>query len=203
MSVLPQTVSLKNDVLFVGLSMSTVQVVWLKKSFRLSDHPALTLAAKQGPVLPIYVVEPEYWMLPDTSYRQYMFLKGCVEELAVELEIIGGRLAIAQGNVLTVLQSLQKQFTHIDLWSHQETGNHWTFERDRSVRKWCKKNNVAFHEPLQFGVWRGSKIDRDHWAKHWDAFMVQPVASLPTEISFVEHSFNSPLPEPEELMLTH
>ena len=70
MSVLPQTVSLKNDVLFVGLSMSTVQVVWLKKSFRLSDHPALTLAAKQGPVLPIYVVEPEYWMLPDTSYRR-------------------------------------------------------------------------------------------------------------------------------------
>ncbi|MEO0885804.1 MAG: FAD-binding domain-containing protein [Cyanobacteria bacterium J06648_10] len=183
--------------------MSTVQVVWLKKSFRLSDHPALTLAAKQGPVLPIYVVEPEYWTLPDTSYRQYMFLKGCVEELAVELEIVGGRLAIAQGNVLTVLQSLQKQFTHIDLWSHQETGNHWTFERDRSVRKWCKKNNVAFHEPMQFGVWRGSKIDRDHWAKHWDAFMVQPVASLPTEISFVEHSFNSPLPDPEELMLTH
>ncbi|MGD1895420.1 MAG: deoxyribodipyrimidine photo-lyase [Phormidesmis sp.] len=176
--------------------MSTVQIVWLKKSFRLSDHPALTLAAKQGPMLPIYILEPEYWALSDTSYRHYLFIKGCLEEMAADLKKLGATLAIEQGEAVSVLRSLQKSFSSIELWSHQETGNHWTFERDQRVRTWCKENGVTFNEPLQFGVWRGSNIDRDHWAKLWDAFMAKPTATLPEDITFAEHSYKSSLPAP-------
>ena len=189
--------------------MSTVQIVWLKKAFRLSDHVALSSAARQGPVLPLYVVEPEYWALPDTSYRQYCFLKGCAEEMAEDLMALGGRLAIAQGSVVDVLRSLQKEFGQIQLWSHQETGNYWTYKRDIAVRAWCKENDVLFHEPLQFGVWRGSKIDRDHWAKHWDELMAKPIVALPEDISFALYSAEGSLkssllnafPDPETLGL--
>ncbi len=181
--------------------MSTVQIVWFKKDFRLSDHRCLTFAARKGPVLPLYVVEPDYWALEDTSYRQYLFIRGCVEETAAALRELGAVMAIASGDVVEVLKSLQKTHGSIELWSHQETGNNWTFQRDKAVRKWCQQTGVSFHEPLQFGVWRGSKIDRDHWAKQWDVLMSEPVVSLPEDISFVAHSEATTMPSPEALGL--
>ena len=183
--------------------MPPIQIVWIKKSFRLHDHPALSRAAQQGPVLPLYVVEPEYWALGDTSYRQYAFLKGCVDEFARDLEKLGGRLVTSVGSITNALQDLKSQFSDIALWSHQETGNHWTYQRDEAVRQWCKKNHVIFREPLQFGVWRGAKIDRDHWAKHWDALMAEPLLELPEDIEFVAHEYESQMPEPEALGLAH
>ncbi|MBE9062467.1 cryptochrome/deoxyribodipyrimidine photo-lyase family protein [cf. Phormidesmis sp. LEGE 11477] len=181
--------------------MSTVQVVWFKKDFRLSDHRCLMYASQKGPILPLYVVEPDYWALKDTSYRQYLFLRGCVEETIEALKALGASVAIASGDVVEILKSLQKTYGDIELWSHQETGNDWTFQRDKAVRNWCRQAGVAFHEPLQFGVWRGSKIDRDNWAKQWDALMAEPMVSLPKDISFVEHSENKTMPSPEALGL--
>ncbi len=188
--------------------MNALQVVWFKKDFRLSDHQCLALAAKKGPILPIYIVEPDYWALEDTSYRQYLFLKGCVEELAQDLRSLGTALTIRTGSIVEVLKELSNTYSNIELWSHQETGNHWTYQRDRAVRKWCQQNGVSFHEPLQFGVWRGSKIDRDHWSQHWDKLMAEPICPLPKEISFVDSStVNSSalesLPTPESLGLEH
>lgn len=181
--------------------MSTVQVVWFKKDFRLSDHRCFTFAARKGAVLPLYVVEPDYWALEDTSYRQYLFLKGCVEETAAALGELGAAMVIASGDVVDVLKSLKKRYGSIELWSHQETGNYWTFQRDKAVRKWCRQEGVAFHEPLQFGVWRGSKIDRNHWAKRWDALMAEPIMPLPESISFVAHPEKGAMPSPEALGL--
>lgn len=40
-------------------------LVWLKRDLRIHDHPALTLAAELGSVLPVYVVEPDLWSQPD------------------------------------------------------------------------------------------------------------------------------------------
>ncbi|MEM6597525.1 MAG: FAD-binding domain-containing protein [Cyanobacteria bacterium P01_C01_bin.69] len=181
--------------------MGSVQIVWLKKDFRLFDHQCFTSAAKKGPVLPLYVVEPNYWKLEDTSYRQYVFLKGCVEETAEELKAMGATLAVASGDVVEVLRSLQSAHGSLELWSHQETSNNWTYQRDKAVRKWCKEEGVTFHEPLQFGVWRGAKLDRDRWSQSWDALMAEPIVTLPKEISFVEHSYSDTLPTPEALGL--
>ncbi len=188
--------------------MGILQIVWLKKSFRLSDHRCLVEAASKGPVLLVYILEPDYWALPDTSYRQYLFLKGCLAEMAGELAMVGAKLAVLQGDAVDVLRSLKETFlsdtySNIELWSHQETGNAWTYERDKRVRRWCADNQVTFNEPLQFGVWRGSKIDRDRWAKDWDAFMAEPIVPFPKEITFATHSYHTSLPKPETLGLSH
>ncbi|NBR32714.1 MAG: deoxyribodipyrimidine photo-lyase/cryptochrome family protein, partial [Sphingomonadaceae bacterium] len=60
----------------------SLQVLWFKRDLRLADHAALCAAAAAGPVLPLFIVEPEYWALPDTSYRQWEFWRGCVADLA-------------------------------------------------------------------------------------------------------------------------
>ena len=48
-----------------------IGIIWYKRDLRVDDHPALTLGAEIGAVLPIYIVEPDYWALADTSARQW------------------------------------------------------------------------------------------------------------------------------------
>ena len=81
------------------------QVVWFKRDLRLSDHAALAEAAKLGPVLPLIMVEPEYWQLPDTSARQWEFWRGCILELGREIAAQGGRLIIRTGAATVVFES--------------------------------------------------------------------------------------------------
>ena len=58
-----------------------MHIVWFKRDVRIYDHEALTQAAKHGPVLPIYILEPDLWHQPDMSYRHYLFLQDCLSEL--------------------------------------------------------------------------------------------------------------------------
>jgi deoxyribodipyrimidine photo-lyase len=46
-------------------------VVWFKRDLRTRDHAPLVAAATLAePVIPLYVIEDEYWQQPDTSGRQ-------------------------------------------------------------------------------------------------------------------------------------
>ena len=53
--------------------MEGLQVVWFKRDLRLVDHQPLLQASRQGPVLPLVVVEPELWQQADASARQWAF----------------------------------------------------------------------------------------------------------------------------------
>ena len=41
--------------------MSEPQLVWLRRDLRVSDHPALSLAASQGPVQVLFVLDPDFF----------------------------------------------------------------------------------------------------------------------------------------------
>ena len=69
-----------------------MQIVWFKRDLRIQDHMALSEAAKIGPILPLYIIEPTLWTQPDMSYRHYAFLQECLQELSHELLQLGGLL---------------------------------------------------------------------------------------------------------------
>lgn len=178
----------------------TVQIVWHKRDLRTADNAVLAAAAQHGPVLPIYVVEPEYWQLPDTSYRQFRFLRGSLADLQDQYSALCGKLHIRVGDVVSTLKALKEKYSDIRLWAHQETGNFWTYKRDLAVKKWCRENAVVFTESKQFGIWRGAEINRDKWAKMWDAFMATPQYTLPPHIQWIKGD-DQALPQPQDLGL--
>lgn len=49
------------------------QVVWFKRDLRIHDHAPLREAARQGPVLPLYVAEPGLWAHGDASGHPWAF----------------------------------------------------------------------------------------------------------------------------------
>lgn len=164
-----------------------MQIVWFKRDLRVVDHEPLSRAAKAGPVLPLYILEPELWSQPDMSGRQYEFLKECLDELDNKLGRLGQNLVIKIGDAVRVFDDLKKRHSIEGIWSHQETWNGWTYERDKRVLSWCNKNQITWHEPTQNGVIRCLK-DRDGWSRRWYHKMKQPVIDPPETLEQVEEA---------------
>ena len=186
------------------MSERRLQIVWFKRDLRTFDNTCLTQAAANGPVLPILVVEPEYWRLQETSWRQFELLRQAIASLQGQLRDIGGELPIWMGDAVSALEAIYAQTGAFDLWAHQETGNFWTFKRDVRVRRWCAEQSVPFAEPVQYGVWRESRLNRDRWAKDWDALMSQPIVPVPDRIEWSDEAsdeFGDELPDASRLEL--
>ncbi|MEM9009807.1 MAG: deoxyribodipyrimidine photo-lyase [Pseudomonadota bacterium] len=156
-----------------------VQLVWFKRDLRVADHPALAEAAARGPVLPLYIVEPELWAEPDMAGRHWAFIAESLAELRGELAALGQPLIVRMGDAVAVLEAFRRAPGIAALWSHQETGNGWTFARDRRIGAWARQHGLPWHEPVQGGVVR-RLATRDGWAKRFDAFMAEPVRKAPT-----------------------
>ncbi|MEM8790530.1 MAG: deoxyribodipyrimidine photo-lyase [Pseudomonadota bacterium] len=155
-----------------------MQVVWFKRDLRVEDHRALSQAAEQGDVLPLYIVEPELWREEDMSARHWAFVEESLQELRENLAEYGQALVVRTGDVVEVLDTLHASHGITALWSHEETGNGWTFRRDRRVGAWCRERGIAWHEIQNHGVQRKLKT-RDGWAKSWDRLMAEPMAMAP------------------------
>lgn len=157
-------------------------VVWFKRDLRARDHEPLAAAARRGePVIPLYVVEDGYWQLPDTSERQWTFIRDSLGDLDRQLKQAGNRLIIRKGEVTGVLRQLKTSHNIQRIFCHQETGGQWTYDRDRSVIGWCNENNVEYREWNQFGVVRRLE-NRDVWDKAWTDLMRRPVQGSPASI---------------------
>lgn len=175
--------------------MATVQLVWFKRDLRVQDHEPLLRAAQCGPILPLYVVEHEYWQQPDTSLRQWLFVRECLSDLDQALKERGAGLIVRRGDVCEVLSQLLRHYQIAGLWSHEETGNDWTFQRDRRVAAWCRQHGVVWHELPQHAVVRRLR-NRDHWDRHWQQRMTSE--PLPAADSFAA-VISEPLQLPAQL----
>ncbi len=159
-----------------------IQVVWFKRDLRVQDHAPLAQAAKAGSVLPLYVYEPAVLMAPDCAARHTAFLNDCLRELADGLTALGSPLVVRRGDMPRVLSELRSAVGPFALWSHEETGNAVTFDRDQAVASWCRETGTPWQELPQHGVFRGLR-DRDHWAGRWDARMSAPTTAPPAHVA--------------------
>lgn len=153
-------------------------LIWLKRDLRVHDHPALTLAAGLGRVLPVHVVEPELWAQPDTSARQWEFVAESLADLREALGALGLPLVVRVGDAVEVLAGLCKRHGITRIVSHEETGNLWTYARDRRVAEWARAAGVEWVELPQSGVVRRLP-SRDIWAASRDGFMAAPALPVP------------------------
>lgn len=176
-------------------------LVWFKRDLRLTDHPALTLAAGMGHVLPLYVVEPEYWAGPDASARQWAFTAETLADLRADLAAAGAPLVVRTGDAVQIIARLVRAHGITRIVSHEETGNLWTFARDRRLADWAREAGVEWTELPQSGVVR-RLASRNGWAARRDAFMAAPPLPAPA-LHPVEGVEPGPIPDARALRLPH
>jgi len=155
-----------------------MNIVWFKRDLRVHDHEPLSAAARNGPLLPLYIVEPALWLEPDASGRQWAFLRESLIELDTALMRLGQRLIVRIGDACEVLRGLLAEHAITAVYSHMETGNDFTFQRDLRVKALLQTHGIAWFEARQFGVVRGLKL-RVRWASQWEGLMAQDLARAP------------------------
>lgn len=164
-----------------------LSLVWFKRDLRVADHPALIAAAARGPVLPLYIVEPDLWAQPDTSGRQWDFVAECLADLRRDLADLGQPLLIRVGGAVSVLDRLHKISGFSAVFSHEESGSGWSCARNRQVAAWARLQGVEWHELPQSGVARQTAAPEGRTARR-EAFMAQPVLAPPALTPVAEGS---------------
>jgi deoxyribodipyrimidine photo-lyase len=160
---------------------SPLHVVWFKRDLRLADHAPLfaacaAAAAGGARVLALWLDEPGYWAGEDVSPRQRAWLLACAADLDRALRARGGRLHVLALDAPEVFERLAMAAGPFTLYSHEETGNGWTYARDRAVARLCRARGITWREWPSGGVVRrlGS---RDRWSAHWARRMAdEPLA---------------------------
>ena len=133
----------------------------MKRDFRITDNECLFEAVKHAEaVLPFFCWEHDVLNEGDYSsfhlQAQWEGLTGICQSLRSR----GIESRVVSGEIVEQLDLLFKLFPFDVLYSHQETGNLVTFQRDQNVQKWCRERDVKWVEMNPSSVMRGGDADR-------------------------------------------
>ncbi|EGF31136.1 Deoxyribodipyrimidine photolyase [Oxalobacteraceae bacterium IMCC9480] len=154
-----------------------MEIVWFKRDLRIRDHAPLADAVAAGPVLALFLHEPEIILAPDFSAAHGAFIRECLDSLHAALQERGGELVEMTGSAPDMLEQIWQQQPFATLRSHQETGNRASYQRDEQVAAWCRKRGVTWRQSPQNGVIRGqeARAKRDWIAELDDYSSSEPV----------------------------
>lgn len=129
-------------------------LIWFKRDLRTLDHPALAHAAGLGAVLPLYIVEPDYWAQPETSARQWGFTAECLEDLRQQLGDLGAPLLVRVGEAQAVLARLCRQHNITRIVSHAEPAAGFAGVRNQKIADWAQRVGIIWDQlpPADFSA---------------------------------------------------
>jgi deoxyribodipyrimidine photo-lyase len=152
-----------------------INIVWFKRDLRLRDHRPLLEAMNDSlPSLFIYSFEPEWMNHPDSAPRHWRFIWESLRDINIQLLKLSREIYIFSENMPELLEKLISLFEIRKIYSHEETGNAITFQRDKAVSKICRFHKIIWCEYPQNGVIRGAK-NRNSWDQNWFKYMAQPL----------------------------
>ena len=136
--------------------------VWLKRDLRLQDHlPINKCLELDTDFCIIYIFEPFIEKSKDFDYRHWKFVWDSLIELNKKVPV-----SIFYGNAISVFSSLNSKYKLDRVFSYQETGIQKTYERDKKLSSFFKKEKVNWKEFEKNGVCRAIK-KRSNWNKTW------------------------------------
>ena len=118
-------------------------VFWFRQDLRLDDNPGLIAAAKEGSVLPIYILDDESAGFHKMGEASRWWLHRSLEKLRSSLE---GKLAFFKGDPLTILKKL------IDVEGIDHV--YW----NRCYEPWRIKRDTRIKEALGAKTFNGSLL---------------------------------------------
>lgn len=180
-----------------------INIVWFKRDLRLSDHAPLQAAIEEGlPTLLCYFFEPTLLQSEESDDRHWRFVFESLQALREQLALHKQLFYLFHSEVLTGMEEIAQGYTINKLFSHQETGTLLTFDRDKSVKKWCQQKGIQWIEYRQDGVRRGLS-HREGWEKKWEQDMQDPpivvdlgaltTVTLPDDLKVVQSKTFLPL----------
>ena len=143
----------------------SIDIVWFKRDLRTLDHKSLEIVAKSSnPVLFIYLFEPSVMDYPDYDTRHLRFIHESLIDIERKFRSYSLKLYLLKCEANEFFEEISKKYEINRVLSYQEIGNKLTFERDKNLFKFFKKNNIKWIQHKTNGIIRGLKSRKD-WKK--------------------------------------
>ncbi len=167
-----------------------INVVWFKRDLRLSDHAPLNTAIENGlPNLLLYVFEPSLIESPDSDTRHWRFIYESLNDMNKRLLPLHKQVYFFYGEVEHVFTLISGEYHIEKVFSHRETGNWASYQRDIRMSRFFKEKGISWMEFQNNGIIRKLK-SRENWEKRWKEFMSAPCSPV-----FIEKLITEPLPQ--------
>jgi deoxyribodipyrimidine photo-lyase len=152
-----------------------LNVVWLKRDLRTTDHKALYEAEKLGQdYIVVYLFEPKQMSHPDYSLRHQQFIYHSLLAMNDTLQAYNRKVHIFHTDADTFFEYLASKYSVSNVFSYQESGTDNSWDRDKKVAQLFKDKKVNWQEFENQAVIRGSK-NRSGWDKHWFIYASSPI----------------------------
>ena len=153
----------------------SINIVWLKRDLRLSDHAPLYVAEQDGlPYLMLYVLDTDVIAYSDTSLRHLQFQYHSLLAMNKAMQAFDGDIAVCYGKTREIFEQLLHEYDVKHIFSYQETGIQLTYDIDRSLIYLFNKHDVKWFEFQRDGIKRAIK-DRKNWDKEWYGMAHSPI----------------------------
>ena len=153
----------------------SINIVWLKRDLRLSDHAPLYVAEHDDlPYIMLYVFDNEVIAYPDTSLRHLQFQYHSIQAMNETLQSFDGEITVCHGNTREIFEGLINEYDVKHVFSHQESGIQLTYEIDKSLKTLFTEHDIEWYEFQRDGIQRGIK-NRKNWDKAWHAMIYSPI----------------------------
>jgi deoxyribodipyrimidine photo-lyase len=157
------------------LTKQPINIVWYKRDLRFTDHEPLWQAQQNElPILLIYIFEPSVMAYEDSDTRHWRFIYESLQEMQSKLAIKNAQVFIFHNEAIKVFEVLEKNYAIGSIFSHQETGNKVTYDRDILIQEFCKSKAILWSEFQLNGVIRKLK-NRNNWQVKWQQYMTSPI----------------------------
>jgi len=154
---------------------SKLVLVWLKRDLRTSDHEAFARAIETGlPIYAFYLFEPGLLSEPDSDIRHLRFIWESLEDLNKRLRAFHAYIHIHYEDALSFFRRICESCEVVAVYSHQETGNQASFQRDIEVAKFLKSCGISWYEYKTSYIVRGLISGRVGWKEKWTDWMELP-----------------------------
>lgn len=169
-----------------------MNIVWLKRDLRVKDHKPLVYATKNNTkAIVIYIFEPSASQNYDFDIRHWRFIYQSLKNMEEKGFVVHKFYAEA----IDVFNRLKDIYGEITLFSHRETGNALSYQRDLVIKEFCIDNKITWNEFAPYGVIRGLKA-RGGWDHHWIRYVKDEIQSFerPGQVVFNKQLQNEFMP---------
>lgn len=149
----------------------SINIVWLKRDLRFTDHEPLYLSQQENiPTVLVHFFEPKLMAYDDSDVRHWRFIHESIEDLQSQLKPLASQIYSFHNEVQFVFENLTKIYAIKTVYSHQEIGNKVTYDRDIAMCQFFDEHKISWKQSQTNGVIRKLK-SRSDWDKRWEKVM--------------------------------
>ncbi|AFY58104.1 deoxyribodipyrimidine photolyase [Rivularia sp. PCC 7116] len=172
-----------------------MNILWFRRDLRLSDNESVFKAvANNAEVLPCFIIDPWFFEWKDVGKARVRFLFECLENLDVNLQEIGSKLFIFEGNSVDVIQNITKELIQKSyqpkLYFNRDVQVEYGVTRDKLIIDFYQQQNLECYIGLSNFI--QPQECREEWFNEYYTYQRNSLYPAPTDINTPKISFKSP-----------